>query len=133
ATSKRIRQRQNIRRNQRRKYERCYTFAYNLLHPAAILPYKDKILVADAGFNAILDITEGGDESRPKVVAKISGPYGLTSYHDEIYSTFNTQVESGIVKISKNGEIINYVTNFPAVTSIWSRIYKLLSGCNNGK
>lgn len=105
-------------------------FAYNLLHAAAILPYKDKILVADAGFNAILDITEGGDESRPKVVAKISGPYGLTSYHDEIYSTFNTQVESGIVKISKNGEIINYVTNFPAVPSIWSRIYKLLSGCN---
>ncbi|ADB87474.1 hypothetical protein [Saccharolobus islandicus] len=106
-------------------------FAYNLSHPAAILPYKDRILVTDAGFNAILDITEGGDQSRPKIVAKVSGPYGLAVYHNEIYSTFSTQIESGIVKIGKNGEVIRFVTGFPVVYSIWSKIYKLISPCGN--
>ncbi|QXJ32322.1 YncE family protein [Saccharolobus shibatae] len=105
-------------------------FAYNLSHPAAILPHKDRILVADAGFNAILDITEGGDQSRPKVVAKISGPYGLAVYHNEIYATFSTQTESGIVKIGKNEEVIRHVTGFPVVPSMWSKIYKLISPCN---
>ncbi|MEM6516456.1 MAG: hypothetical protein AAF688_09770 [Bacteroidota bacterium] len=78
-------------------------FAYNLGHPAGIVTNYDgdKILVADAGLQKIIDITNGGDASKcPVIYDGLKGAYGMTVFKNELYAVYSNEKENGLVKVN---------------------------------
>lgn len=78
-------------------------FAYGLEHPAAIITNYEgnKIIAVDTGNNCVVDITSGGDVSKnERVISNIPAPYGMTLFKDELYVTYTSYEDNGLMKAS---------------------------------
>lgn len=80
-------------------------FAWGFRHPAGILGnFNGRTLIVDTGLGAVLDVTGGGDaRDAKKVFCNIPGPYGLISYQGDLYCTFSTDRENGLVHVEEGG------------------------------